>query len=70
LFAACTGDIPIYRIKAFRYRTVPHGSFAAVQDDTANRSILEDGRQTAASLPFRMTSRIELLTIQNDISLL
>jgi hypothetical protein len=33
LFAACTGDILIYCIDAFGLRTVPHGGFAAVQDD-------------------------------------
>src|SRR6266576_5361456 len=32
-YAACTQEIPIHSIKASRCRTVPHGSFAAVQHD-------------------------------------
>jgi hypothetical protein len=32
-YAACTQGIPVHNIKASRCRTVPHGGFAAVQDD-------------------------------------
>jgi putative endonuclease len=35
LCAACGWGIPIHNIAAFRCRTVPHGGFAAVQDDIA-----------------------------------
>jgi hypothetical protein len=31
--AACTKPIPIHAIALPRYRKIPHGGFAAVQDD-------------------------------------
>jgi hypothetical protein len=33
VYASGTSGGPAYRIKAFGLRTVPHGGFAAVQDD-------------------------------------
>ena len=44
-YAACTQEIPIHSIKASRCRTVPHGSFAAVQDDITGGGVIRMERR-------------------------
>jgi hypothetical protein len=53
MYAACTLRIPVHNIKASRFRTVPHGGFAAVQDDITSGALFRgttngssDGRTT------------------------
>jgi hypothetical protein len=40
-YAACASGIPVHNIEASRCRMVPHGGFAAVQDDSAKGALSE-----------------------------